>query len=248
MGRRGSAALPNNTKLLPFDKMNTFLLTTLLTSCLLLPLFFLLALSSGKRGVGGERKGEKGKRSFIPRRLRPFSPLHLCSCSMLALVLLAPLANALDVQPLPLETQSRNGFNYAARITWADLDNSDNACTIIPLYPIPTNCYVDRVGFYIEENFTNSTASATNLLLCIGVGGSTNAFFTTNQVDGSDTMALAGLTVWGLSTNMLVPYKSTTSTNYLVATLSAASSVVDTYTRGKLAIYFHVVRPAGIKF
>lgn len=215
----------------------TFLLSTLLV---LLPPLLLFVLLSGSNG-------KKGKRTFMPRRLSS-APLLLCTHTVLALMLVAPLVQALDVQPLPLETQSRTGFNYAARITWADLDNTDNACTIIPLYPIPTNSYITRVGFYVEEEFTNSTASATNLLLCIGVGGSTNVFYTTNQVDGSPTMALAGLTVWGLSTNMLVPYKSTTSTNYLVATLSAASSVVDTYTRGKLAIYFHVVRPAGIKF
>lgn len=228
--------------------MNTFSLSLfLLTALLFLPLLF-LPVWAAKGGSGGKRrKWVSGKVGKWARN--PLSPLCLCSHAVLLTILLAPVAQALDVQPLPLETQARTGFNYAARVTWDDLNAADNACTTLLLYPIPTNSYITRVGWYIEENFTNTTASATNLLLCLGVGGSsTNAFFTTNQVDGSDTMALSGLTLWGLSTNMLVPYKSTTSTNYLTAIFSAGASTVDTYTRGKMTIYFHVVRPAGLKF
>lgn len=67
-------------------------------------------------------------------------------------------------------------------------------------------------------------------------------------MDGSDTMINAGKTLFMLSTNMVVPYKSTTSTNYLIATYSAASSVVDTYVKGRMRIYWRLVQPARIDF
>jgi hypothetical protein len=169
--------------------------------------------------------------------------------AMLLVTVLAPLQTmAVDIQTLPDTVAATSGFTHAARVTFDDLNNTDNAATILQLYNIPTNTYIDRVAWVIDDGFTNSTISATNLLLCVGVGGSTNAFFTTNQVDASSTMVGAGLTLFTLSTNMAVPYKSTTSTNYLVATLSAASSVVDTYTVGKIRIFWRVVQPARYKF
>ncbi len=167
-----------------------------------------------------------------------------------AFLALGPVAQlrAVDSQALPLETRSSFGWTHAARVTWDDLNAADNSSTTLQLGTIPTNSYVDSVGWYIEWEFTNSTASATNLLLCLGVGGSTNAFFTTNQIDGSTTMASSGLTLWSLSTNMLVPYRGTTSTNYLIATFSAGASTVDTYTRGSIVIGWRLRQLGKFRF
>lgn len=177
-------------------------------------------------------------------RLAVFAMLHAVLVATLAPV----TAVALDVQELPTSAKGAHGFTHGALVTWDDLNATDNAATTLQLMRIPTNSYIDRVAWVIEEQFTNSTVSATNLLLCLGVGGSTNAFYTTNQVDGSDTMINAGKTLFMLSTNMVVPYKSTTSTNYLIATYSAASSVVDTYVKGRMRIYWRLVQPARIDF
>lgn len=176
-------------------------------------------------------------------------PFRALCAFMVALIVNLPVLSlkAVDIQTLPDTVAGQHGFTHGAYITWDDLNAADNSSTTLQLIAIPTNSYVDRVAFIVPEEFTNSTASATNLLLCVGVGGSTNAFFTTNQIDGSTTMASSGLTLWTLSTNMLVPYKSTTSTNYLIATFSAGASTVDTYTRGKIRIYWRLVQPNRIR-
>lgn len=169
--------------------------------------------------------------------------------AMLLVTVLAPMqGRALDIQTLPDTVAAVSGFTHAARVTWDDLNATDNAATIVQLYNIPTNAYIDRVAWVLEEGFTNSTIASTNLLLCIGTGGNTNAFFTTNQIDNSSTMLGAGLTLYSLSTNMLVPLRSTTSTNFLTATFSAASSVVDNYAVGKIRIYWRVVQPTRYRF
>ena len=169
-------------------------------------------------------------------------------CAFMAALLLAvttPAVQAVDIQNLPNDTAARHGFTHAARVTWDDLNASDNSATVLQLFAIPTNCYIDRVAFYVDENFTNAayvaTGGATNLVLTIGVGGTTNAFF------GSNTLIYARSS---LSTNMLVPYRSTTSTNYLIACFSDAlqESEVDAYLVGKVRIYWRLVDPNRAKF
>jgi hypothetical protein len=162
-----------------------------------------------------------------------------------AAFLIASPVWALDVQTLPTQSAATWGFTHAARITSDDLDNADASALTIQLFAIPTNSYIDRVAFFVEENFTNAayvpTLGATNLVINIGVGGTTNAFF------GSNTLTYAR---FSLSTNMLVPYKATTSTNYLIANFSDGlqASEVDGYVRGKIRIYWRVVQPSKYNF
>lgn len=166
--------------------------------------------------------------------------LRLLSCVMAACILIAstPALLAVDVQQLPNDTKAATGFTHSARITWDDLNASDNSCTVLQLALIPTNCYIDRVAYFVDENFTNATyvatGGATNLVLTIGVGGTTNAFF------GSNTLIYAHST---LATNLLVPYRATTSTNYLIATFSDGlqASEVDGYLVGKMRVCWRLV-------
>jgi hypothetical protein len=195
----------------------------------------------------GEKSGKWASSSYSGFLSRPLSPFIVQALACL-IVLAATTAWAADVQTLPEDTMARHGYTHAARITFEDLNNVDNAATLMRLWPIPTNSYIDRVAFAVTTPFTNNVLASTNLLLCVGVGGSTNAFFTTNQIDGSQTMALSGLTVWALATNMVTPYKATTSTNYVTATISAGASVVDSYTRGEIRIYWRSVEPGRIRF
>jgi hypothetical protein len=161
----------------------------------------------------------------------------------------APLSvSALDIQALPDEARSASGFTHAARVTWDDLNASDNSLTTLTLMTIPTNAYIDRVAFYIEEPFTNTVVAGTNLALTIGITGTTNRFFGSNCIDGASIQVNNGFTVWMLSTNLLVPYKSTTDAVSLLATLGSTGSTVDNYTRGKLRIYWRVVAPARWRF
>jgi hypothetical protein len=227
----------------------TLLLLPLLLASLGLPL-----LVYSVRNSTGRDKEKRGKWTHAhrvrscPSSSSPFVVQAFACLTIIILILAATPVGAVDIQALPEETSARHGYTYAAKITFEDLNNADNACTILRLGPIPTNAYVDRVAWAITTPFTNSTASATNLLLCVGVGGATNTFFTTNQIDCSPTMVLSGLTVWALNTNMVTPYKATTSTNTLQATISAAASTVDTYTRGELRIYWRIVEPGRIRF
>ena len=177
-----------------------------------------------------------------------FRALSACMAAILLTVSTPLPALAVDVQSLPLESQAAHGFTHAARVTWDDLNASDNALTTLQLFLIPTNTYVDRVAYYIEEPFTNSTISATNLLMSIGIPGTTNRFIAGQEIDQSTTMDLSGLTIQTLSTNLLIPYKSTTSTNYLIGTFSSGASTVDTYTRGKVRIYWRLINPAKLRF
>ena len=154
-------------------------------------------------------------------------------------------AIALDVQVLPNNTRAQSGFTHAARVTWDDLNAADASVVQVQLFAIPTNTSIDRIAFYVEENFTNAayvpTLGATNLALNIGVGGTTNAFFGSNALSYANT---------AYSTNMLIPYRATTSTNYLIATFSDGiqGSVVDSYIRGKIRIYWRLVEPVKYNF
>ena len=162
-----------------------------------------------------------------------------------AAFLIASPGWALDVQTLPTSSQAASGFTHAARVTFDDLNNSDASALNVQLFLIPTNSYIDRVAYFVEENFTNAvyvpTGGATNLVLNIGVGGTTNAFF------GSNTLIHARAV---LSTNMLIPYRATTSTNYLIANFSDGlqASEVDGYVVGKIRIYWRVVQPSKYNF
>lgn len=157
---------------------------------------------------------------------------------------------ALDVQNLPTDTRAAHGFTHAARVVIDDLDNADASTVTVPLMLIPTNSYIDRVAFYVEEGFTNNTIANSNLTLCIGVGGNTNRFYGTNYIDAGTARLLSGASPQAYSTNLLVPYFATTSTNYLLVVLSdgAATSVVDNYARGKLRVYWRLVQPSRINF
>jgi hypothetical protein len=164
---------------------------------------------------------------------------------------LAPLrTQAVDVQSLNDTVAGVSGFTHAARVTWDDINAADASVVQVQLFPIPTNSYIDRVAFYIEESFTNNTVASSNLVLSIGVGGTTNRFFGSNTIDGASIRIATGDTVWMLSTNLLVPYKSTTSTNWLTATFSdgAQASVVDNYVQGKVRILWRLVQPSRTKF
>jgi hypothetical protein len=182
----------------------------------------------------------------LPFRIAVALMLHA-----MVIALVAPLqVMAVDIQVLPSNTAGVHGFTHAARVTWDDLNAADNAATIVQLGPIPTNSYVDRVAYYVEEPFTNTAAAGTNLTLSVGVAGAPTAFFNTNFIDGSSIRVANGSTRWMLSTNLLVPYKSTTSSNYVIASFEDmfGASLVDTYTMGKVRIYWRVVEPAKIKF
>lgn len=170
--------------------------------------------------------------------------------AMLVLALLPGVSLAVDIQSLPDESRAASGFTHGARVTWADLDAADASTVTLALFNIPTNSYIDRVAFYVEEGFTNTTVANTNLTLCLGVGGTTNRFYGTNYIDAGTARLLSGASPQSYSTNLLVPYFATTSTNYLTVTFSdgAATSVVDNYTRGKIRIYWRLVNPARIKF
>lgn len=165
--------------------------------------------------------------------------------AMALLTALAPIqGRALDIQTLPDTVAAVSGFTHAARVTWDDLNAADASVVAVQLFAIPTNSYIDRVAFIVEEHFTNTTyvaADSTNVVLNIGVGGTTNAFF------GSNTLIFARTT---LATNMLVPYRATTSTNYLVATFSEGKidSQLDNYFAGKIRIYWRVVQPTRYRF
>ena len=151
---------------------------------------------------------------------------------------------ALDVQRLPLETTSVSGYTHAARVSWDDLNDTDNSATVVQLFLIPTNTYIDRVGFFVEENFTNAayvpTLGGTNLVLTIGVGGTTNLFLSSNTLTYASS--------W-FNTNLLGGYKATT-TNYLIACFSDGlqASAVDGYVRGKVRIYWRVVQASKLNF
>jgi hypothetical protein len=186
----------------------------------------------------------KTKQSFT-HRLAAMLMLH----AMLVLTVFAPFQmQALDVQTLPTDTRASSGFTHAARVTWDDLNASDNSLTTITLMTIPTNAYIDRVAFYIEEGFTNTVAAGTNLAITVGITGTTNRFFGSNCIDGASIQVANGFTVWGLSTNLLVPYKSTTDAIALLATFGSTGSTVDNYNVGKVRIYWRVVEPAKYKF
>ena len=169
-------------------------------------------------------------------------------------VQLSPLATlsvrAVDVQNLPEATAAFHGYTHAARVTWEDLDATDASTVTLALFAIPTNSYIDRIGFYVEQLFTNATVANTNLTLCLGVGGTTNRFYGTNYIDGGTPRLLSGASPQAYSTNLLIPYFATTSTNYVTVTFSdgAAQSVVDNYAQGKIRVFWRLVSPARVKF
>lgn len=173
----------------------------------------------------------------------------VCS-SLLVAIGFAPLApmpaRAVDIQELPTETKARTDFTHAARVTWDDLNAADASAVVLQLFQIPTNSYIDKVAFTVEEAFTNAAYATgvdagSNLVMTVGIGGTTNAFF------GSNTLIFARGT---LATNMLVPSRAATSTNYLIACFSDGlqANEVDGYLRGKVRIYFRVVQPAKWNF
>jgi hypothetical protein len=165
---------------------------------------------------------------------------------ILTLTLMGPFpARAVDIQALPLETVSKGDFTHAAVVTWDDLNAADASAVVLQLFAIPTNSYIDKVGWYVEEAFTNATYATgvdagSNLVVTVGVGGTTNAFF------GSNTIIAARA---HLSTNMLVPYRATTSTNQLIACFSDGlqATQVDNYLVGKIRIYFRVVQLSKLR-
>lgn len=171
--------------------------------------------------------------------------------AILTLTLLAPFTvRAVDIQALPTSTTAASDFTHAALVTWDDLNAADASTVTLQLGPIPTNCFVDKVGFYVEEVFTNATVANTNLTLCLGVGGTTNRFYGTNYIDGGTARLLSGAAPQVYSTNLLVPYFATTSTNYVTVTVSdgAATSVVDNYATGRLRIYWRLVQLSKVRF
>lgn len=155
-------------------------------------------------------------------------------------------ASAIDIQALPDTVAAVSGFTHAARVTFADLATNDASAVVFRLFNVPTNAYIDRVAFYVEEQFTNAAygtgvANGSNLVFTVGVGGTTNFFFGSNVLD---TTHLVGFT------NSLVPHKSATSTNYLIACFSDGiqASAVDNYLVGKIRIYWRVVSPIRWRF
>lgn len=178
-------------------------------------------------------------------RLAAMLMLH----AMLVLTVFAPYQmQALDVQALPTEARASTGFTHGARVTWDDLNASDNSVTTLTLMTIPTNAYIDRVAYYIDEGFTSATAGATNLAMMIGITGTTNRFFGSNCIDSATGNISAGYTVFCLSTNLLIPYKSTTAAVNLLATFGSTGSTVDEYTAGKVRILWRLVEPVKYKF
>lgn len=174
----------------------------------------------------------------------------LVCTSLLAVIGILPMAPmpvwAVDIQELPTDTKARSDFTHAARVTWDDLNAADASAVVLQLFAIPTNSYIDKVAFYVEEAFTNATYATgvdagSNLVMTVGVGGTTNFFF------GSNTLIHARST---LATNMAVPLRATTSTNYLIACFSDGlqASQVDNYLVGKIRIYFRVVQPQKWNF
>lgn len=168
-------------------------------------------------------------------------------CVALLISVSSPLpVQAIDVQALPIEQAAATGYTHAARITWDDLNAADASAVVLQVFAIPTNSYIDRVSFYVEENFTNAayatgTSAGSNLVMTIGVGGTTNFFFGSNVLD---------TTHWVGATNSLIPHKSSTSTNYLIACFSDGiqASAVDNYLIGKVRIYFRLIQPYKYKF
>lgn len=166
--------------------------------------------------------------------------------AVLTITLVAPFTvRAVDIQALPLETRATGDFTHAAVVTFDDLNAADASAVVLQLFAIPTNSYIDKVAFHVEEAFTNATyatgiAAGSNLVMTVGVGGTTNNFF------GSNTLIFARST---LSTNMLIPYRATTSTNYLIACFSDGlqASEVDGYLVGKIRIYWRVVQPSKLR-
>jgi hypothetical protein len=180
------------------------------------------------------------KKQTLMEKAAGYLMLH----AMLVMTALMPLQlAALDVQTLPVDSKAATGFTHAARVTWDDINAADASTVTLALFGIPTNSYIDRVGFYVEEGFTNGTVANTNLTFCLGVGGSTNRFYGTNYIDAGTARLLSGGSPQAYSTNLLVPYFATTSTNYLTVTFSdgAATSVVDNYAVGKVRIYWRLV-------
>ena len=160
-----------------------------------------------------------------------------------------PTVYAVDTQALPENTRAATGFTHTALVTWDDLNNNGDLQTVtVQLGAIPTNCYIDRIGFNVEQVFTNATAASTNLCLALGVGGSTNRFYQTNYIDGGYGGA-GGRSPQAYVTNLLVPYFATTSTNYVIASFvdGANTSTVDDYTYGKIRIFWRLVQPSKIK-
>ncbi len=185
------------------------------------------------------------KKQTLMEKVASYLMLH----AMLVMTALMPVQlSALDIQTLPNEAKAATGFTHAARVTWDDLNASDNSLTTVTLMTIPTNAYIDRVAYYIEEPFTNTVAAGTNLALTVGITGTTNRFFGSNCIDGASIQVNNGFTVWCLSTNLLIPYKSTTDAISLLATFGSTGSTVDNYTRGKVRIYWRVIEPAKYKF
>lgn len=169
--------------------------------------------------------------------------------AMLTMTVAAPFQmQALDVQVLPTDTKAASGFTHGAKVTWDDLNASDNSLTTLTLMTIPTNAYIDRVAFYIDEGFTSTVTAGTNLHLTIGITGTTNRFIGSNCIDGASIQVANGFTVWCNSTNLLIPYKSTTAAISLLATVGSTGTSVDNYTAGKLRILWRVVEPAKYKF
>lgn len=185
------------------------------------------------------------KKQTLMEKVASYLMLH----AMLLMTALMPLQlSALDIQTLPVEAKAATGYTHAARVTWDDLNASDNSLTTITLMTIPTNAYIDRVAFYIEEPFTNTVAAGTNLAITIGITGTTNQFIGSNCIDGASIQVANGFTRWVLATNMLVAYKSTTDAINLLATFGSTGSTVDNYTAGKVRIYWRVIEPAKYKF
>lgn len=180
--------------------------------------------------------------------LERFASLLMLLAILLMTVAMPFQMQALDVQALPTDTRASSGFTHAARVTWDDLNASDNSLTTLTLMTVPTNAYIDRVAFYIEESFTNTVTAGTNLHLTVGITGTTNRFFGSNCIDGASIQVANGSTVWMLSTNLLVPYKSTTDAIGLLATFGSTGTTVDNYTAGKVRILWRLVEPAKYKF
>ena len=153
---------------------------------------------------------------------------------------------AVDIQALPLDSRAYSGYTHAARVTWDDLNAADASAVVLQLFAIPTNCYIDRVGFQVEEAFTNAAYATgidagSNLVMTVGTGGTTNFFF------GSNTLIAARST---LATNSLVPLRATTSTNYLIVSFSDGlqAAAVDNYLVGKIRIYWRVIDLSKVRF
>src|SRR5689334_7864828 len=107
-----------------------------------------------------------------------------------AFVAFAPIASvrALDIQPLPIETASVYGYNWKAKITFQDLTNAAGAIKTIQLLPLTgnysTGMVVSAVAYNVTQQFTNTTADNTNLLVYIGINnGLTNLWASALDID-----------------------------------------------------------------